>query len=150
VIFATFNLNCCKLIDRLAFCIAKIQITIVQHLILLLIFRLTPTFLVHVLPFRELNREFKGTLHNLLACLNVLLPHFIASIASSNASSIHCLLTLIIGVLVALVGLCMGSNLSGMFYWLVLGCWSITIPLQLLWDTCNIMDSPFFLALTSN
>jgi len=124
--------------------IAKIQVTTTTSSIISI--SPTPTFLVHVLPFKWLNRELKGMLHNLFACFNVFLPHFIASIASSCASYVHCLFTLIVGILVALVGLRMGFNLGGMFSWLVLGCWSIVTPLHLLQNTCNIMDSPFLLA----
>jgi hypothetical protein len=87
-------------------------------------------------------------LHNLLVCFNVLLQHSTASIVSSCDSFVHCLSTFIVGVMVAFVGLHMGSNLGGMFSWLVLGCQSIVIPLHLLWSTCNIMDFPFLLALT--
>ncbi len=94
LIFATFHF-CCMLIDRLSFCIAKIQVIIVTSSFIVNI--LTPTFIVCVLPFRWLDREFRGMFHNLFAFFNVVLPPSIASIASSSASSIHFLLPFTIG-----------------------------------------------------
>jgi hypothetical protein len=115
MISATFSLNCFKLIYRLIFCIAKIQVTTTTSFSTINI-PPTPTFLVHALPFKWLDRKLKGMLHNLLTCLNVLLPHFILSIVFSSVSFVHCPFTFIVGVLATLVGLHMGFDLGGMFF----------------------------------
>jgi len=101
VIFATFHF-CCMLIDRFAFYIAKIQVIIAASFIVHIPI---PTFIVRVLPFRWLDREFRGMFHNLFAFFNVVLPPSIASIASSSASSIHFLLPFTIGTLRTFGGL---------------------------------------------
>jgi hypothetical protein len=86
------------LIDRPTFCIAKIQvITITSSFVVNIPFTLT--FFVHVLPFKWLNKEFKGMLQNLLAFLNVVLSLSIASITSSSASFIHFTFPVIVGTL---------------------------------------------------
>jgi hypothetical protein len=86
------------LIDRPIFCIAKIQVTIVTSSFVVNT-PFTLTFFVHVLPFKWLNKEFKGMLQNLLASLNVVLPLSIASIISSSASSVHFTFPLLVGTL---------------------------------------------------
>jgi hypothetical protein len=72
------------LIDRPVFGITKIQVTIVASSFVVNT-PFTLTFFVHVLPFKWLNKEFKGMLQNLLAFLNMALPLSIASITSSSA-----------------------------------------------------------------
>ncbi len=86
------------LIERPTLCIVKIQVSIPTSS-LAISTPLTLTFLVHVLSFKMLNKEFRGMFHNLLAFLNVTFMFFISSIASLNASYVHFLLSLIVGIL---------------------------------------------------
>ncbi len=86
------------LIDRPGFCIAKIQVTtITSSFVVNTLFTLT--FFVHILPFKWLNKDFKGMLQNLLAFLNMVLPLSIASITSSSASFVHFTFPLIVSTL---------------------------------------------------
>jgi hypothetical protein len=141
------------LIDKPTFCITKIQVnTTTSSFIINIPF--SPTFFIHVLPFKWLHKELKGMFHNLLPFLNVVLVLSIASIIFSSASSIHFPSHSLIIFYKPLEALHMGLDLGRMFSWLLFGCLFGclfgAILLCLLQGICNIMDSPSLLALASS
>jgi hypothetical protein len=78
--------------------IAKMQVTIITSFYDVST-PFTPTFFVHVLPFKWLDKELTSMFHNFLAFFNVILPFYIASIVFSSGSFVPFLLPFTVGIL---------------------------------------------------